>query len=88
MFICLYIFSSVLKELNIYILAGESPAQVLEAWAELSGKAPLPPMYALGYHQCRWSYYPESKVMSLAHTFREKNIPCDVLWLDIGRAAI
>ena len=44
---------------------------------------PLPPRWALGYNQCRYSYYPESRVRLLADTFREKRIPADVIWLDI-----
>jgi alpha-glucosidase len=44
---------------------------------------PLPPRWSLGYHQCRYSYYPESKVRWVADTFRQKRIPADVLWLDI-----
>ena len=44
---------------------------------------PLPPRWALGYHQCRYSYYPESRVRFIAHNFRERRIPADVIWLDI-----
>ena len=44
---------------------------------------PLPPRWALGYHQCRYSYYPESKVRFIAENFRERKIPADVIWLDI-----
>ncbi|MCA1649432.1 MAG: DUF5110 domain-containing protein, partial [Acidobacteria bacterium] len=38
---------------------------------------------ALGYHQCRYSYYPDSRVRFVAHNFRERRIPADVIWLDI-----
>jgi len=40
-------------------------------------------MWALGFHQCRWSYYPESKVIEIAEGFRKRNIPCDAIYLDI-----
>jgi alpha-glucosidase len=43
----------------------------------------LPPLWSLGYNQCRWSYYPESRVRLLADTFRSKQVPADGLWLDI-----
>ena len=43
----------------------------------------MPPKWALGFHQCRWSYYPESKVKDLARNFRERKIPCDAIYLDI-----
>lgn len=43
----------------------------------------MPPRWALGYQQSRWSYYPASEVLRLARTFREKRIPADVIYLDI-----
>jgi alpha-glucosidase len=44
---------------------------------------PMPPRWALGYQQCRYSYYPDARVREIADTFRAKQIPCDVIWLDI-----
>ncbi|CDP22142.1 unnamed protein product [Coffea canephora] len=43
----------------------------------------MPPKWSLGYHQCRWSYASDARVCEIARTFREKNIPCDVIWMDI-----
>src|SRR5690606_24857228 len=43
----------------------------------------LPPLWSLGYQQSKWSYYPESKVRTLAQEFRDHKIPCDVIHLDI-----
>lgn len=70
-------------ELDYYFIDGPSPKQVLERYAALTGRMPLPPRWALGYHQCRYSYYPESRVRFIADNFRERRIPADVLWLDI-----
>ncbi|MGC8652788.1 MAG: TIM-barrel domain-containing protein [Candidatus Kryptoniota bacterium] len=69
--------------LEIYLLTGDSPGKVVEAFASLTGRMPMPPIWALGYQQSRWSYYPEERVIKLARDFREKNIPCDVIYLDI-----
>jgi alpha-glucosidase len=68
---------------RIIIIERDSPQEVLTALAGLIGTIPLPPIWALGYHQCRFSYYPDSQVRQIADTFREKNIPCDVIWMDI-----
>lgn len=57
--------------------------QVLRSYAWLTGTMPLPPKWALGFQQCRYSYYPDAEVLRIAQTFREKQIPCDVLYLDI-----
>ena len=43
----------------------------------------MPPLWAFGYHQCRWSYYPEAKVKKITNGFRENKIPCDGIYLDI-----
>ena len=57
--------------------------EVVRALHDLTGRIPMPPLWALGYHQCRWSYEPESKVREVAAEFRRRRIPCDCLWLDI-----
>ena len=47
------------------------------------GKTPLPPIWALGNQQSRWSYFPESRVREIANGFRSNKIPADVIYLDI-----
>jgi alpha-glucosidase len=70
-------------ELDYYFIDGPDPKQVIERYARLTGRMPLPPMWSLGFHQCRYSYYPESRVRFIADNFRHRRIPADVLWLDI-----
>ncbi|AGY58747.1 glycoside hydrolase family 31 protein [Gloeobacter kilaueensis] len=70
-------------ELDYYLIYGPTPERILFRYTELTGRAPLPPIWALGYHQCRWSYDSEDEVYELARTFRSRRIPCDVIHLDI-----
>ena len=70
-------------ELNYYVIAGPGPKDILRRYTDLTGRLPLPPKWALGYHQCRHSYFPETRVREIARNFREKHIPCDVLYYDI-----
>lgn len=70
-------------EMNYYFIYGPQLIYAAEQYAQLTGTPELPPLWALGYHQSKWSYYPEAKVWEVAHTFRSKNIPCDVIHLDI-----
>lgn len=70
-------------ELDYYIIYGPEPAQILQTYTQLTGRMPLPPKWALGYHQCRWSYESEAVVRELAQEFRTRRIPCDVIHLDI-----
>ncbi|MBE9049675.1 DUF4968 domain-containing protein [Nostocales cyanobacterium LEGE 11386] len=71
------------RELDYYIIYGPEPAQILRTYTQLTGRMPLPPKWALGYHQCRWSYDSETVVRELAREFRQRRIPCDVIHLDI-----
>jgi alpha-glucosidase len=70
-------------ELDYYFIDGPTPKDVVRRYAALTGRIALPPRWALGYNQCRYSYYPEARVRLLAETFRVKRVPGDVIWLDI-----
>jgi alpha-glucosidase len=78
-----YSFGADAGPLDYYFLYGPEPKQVVQEYAELTGKPPLPPLWSLGYQQSRYSYAPETKVRDIAGRMRTDRIPCDVLWLDI-----
>lgn len=69
--------------LTAYFFAGPSPADVLRQYSELTGRMPLPPLWALGHHQCRWSYKSAQELRTIATKLRAGYHPCDALWLDI-----
>lgn len=62
----------------------DSPQEVCGALADLTGHAPMPALWALGFHQCRYQYEPQSELLSVAQQFRSEQIPCDVVWADVG----
>lgn len=66
-----------------YVFAGPRMPAILEAYTALTGRMAPPPLWALGHHQCRWHDYTQAQVANLANTYRERQIPCDVIWLDI-----
>ena len=70
-------------ELNYYFMAGPEPKKIVEEYTALTGRSPLPPLWSLGYQQCRYSYYPESRAREIVKTFREKKIPADTIYFDI-----
>jgi alpha-glucosidase len=78
-----YSFGSEAGPLDYYILYGPEPKAVVESWAWLAGKTPLPPLWSLGYQQSRYSYFPEAEVRRIANRLRSEHIPADVIWLDI-----
>jgi alpha-glucosidase len=69
-------------EFRLYVMVG-TPAAVMARYTGLTGRMPLPPLWALGFHQSRWSYYPQARVLEVARGFRERRLPCDVIHLDI-----
>ncbi len=78
-----YWFGAEKGELDYYFIKGPEIKKVISLYTMLTGRMEMPPMWALGYQQSKWSYYPEATVKTLAQTFREKEIPCDVIYLDI-----
>ncbi|KAL1198504.1 putative glucan 1,3-alpha-glucosidase [Cardamine amara subsp. amara] len=60
-----------------------SSTAVLESLSHAVGTVFMPPKWALGYHQCRWSYMCDKRVAEIAQIFRDKKIPADVIWMDI-----
>ncbi len=70
-------------ELNYYVIPGPTPADVVRNYGRLVGTMPLPPMWALGFQQCRWSYESATRVRDLAKEFRKRKIPCDAIYIDI-----
>jgi alpha-glucosidase len=79
-----YSFGAEDGPLDYYILYGPSPKQVVETYAWLTGKPPLPPLWSLGYQQSRFSYSPQSRVLEVAERLRKDHIPADAIYLDIG----
>ena len=71
-------------EMNYYFIYGPEMSDVVSNYTDLTGKPhQLPALWTLGYHQCKWSYYPESNVKEVTAKFRELKIPCDAIYLDI-----
>jgi alpha-glucosidase len=82
-----YTFGVAGGELDYTVFGGgraHRPREVLRAYTARTGRGPLPPLWALGYQQSRYSYTPDAKVREIARTFRERRIPADVIYFDIG----
>ena len=69
--------------LDIYLMEGASPREVLRRYTGLTGVTPLPPIWGLGYHQSRYSYSPDAEVRRVAGEFRKNELPADVIQFDI-----
>jgi alpha-glucosidase len=78
-----YSFGAEGGEINYYFFSGPDPKKVIGRFSELVGRSPLPPRWAIGYIQSRYSYYPERTLRFIAENFRHRRIPCDGLFLDV-----
>ncbi len=79
-----YSFSSPGGEMIYYFIYGPSFKQILTRYTELTGKAILPPDWALGFSQCRGLLTNEKLTREIAAGYRERQIPCDIIYQDIG----
>jgi len=70
-------------EWDLYLFGGPDPKNVVAAFTQMTGRMPLPPRWALGYHQSRWSYLSSTEVRNVAGQLRSDQIPADAVWLDI-----
>ena len=66
-----------------YVFAGPAMASVIDRYTWLTGRASLPPLWALGYHHCRWHAYKQQDIEVIARRYRDDEFPCDAIWLDI-----
>jgi alpha-glucosidase len=78
-----YSFGAEGGELDYVFFYGPDPKRVVQDFTTLVGRTPLPPLFALGFQQCRYSYFPEARVREVASEFRKRKIPADVIYLDI-----
>lgn len=69
--------------LDLFLFLGPRPKDVFRQNAHLTGVMPLPPLFAIAYHQCRWNYNDQADLLGVNSAYDEHDIPVDVLWLDI-----
>lgn len=70
-------------DMNYYFFGAQSLRNIIEDYTWLTGRMEMPPLWSLGYQQCRWSYMSAQEVLEVAKKFRERNIPADVMYCDI-----
>ncbi|MCX0380273.1 glycoside hydrolase family 31 protein [Clostridium perfringens] len=76
-------FGAIGGQIQYYFIPGENIKEVVKNYTALTGRMEMPPLWSLGYQQCRFSYFNQEEVRELVKTFEEKDIPLDVVYLDI-----
>lgn len=70
-------------ELDLYLIAGPRPEDVIRSYVELTGKPAMAPLWSLGAHQSRWGYENAETVRGVVRGYRAHGLPLDVVHLDI-----
>jgi len=68
---------------DVMVMVGPTARDVFQQYASMTGTTDIPPMFSLGYHQCRWNYRDEADVREVNANFEKYDFPYDVIWLDI-----
>ncbi|EIF6172408.1 glycoside hydrolase family 31 protein [Clostridium perfringens] len=76
-------FGAIGGQIQYYFIPGENIKEVVKNYTALTGRMEMPPLWSLGYQQCRFSYFSQEEVRELVKTLEEKDIPLDVVYLDI-----
>ena len=70
------------KILDYWIVAGESPAEIVEAYAASTGYVPMMPEYGLGFWQCKLRYQTQEELLEVAREYRRRKLPIDLIVVD------
>ncbi len=70
-------------EVDVYLIAGPTPLEVIARASRLTGRPQLPPLWSLGLHQSRWGYEGREEVLSIIDAYRAHELPLDCVHLDI-----
>ncbi|KAF3352362.1 hypothetical protein VdG1_09049 [Verticillium dahliae VDG1] len=68
--------------LDYWIVAGDTPAAIVEAYADATGKVPLAPEFMLGFWQCKLRYQTQEELLSVAREYRRRELPIDLIVID------
>ncbi|HEY8929926.1 MAG TPA: glycoside hydrolase family 31 protein [Mucilaginibacter sp.] len=70
-------------DMNYYFFGAQGIGKIIEDYTWLTGRMEMPPLWSLGYQQCRWSYMSAAEILDIARKFRKDRIPADVIYCDI-----
>ncbi len=71
------------SDYNLYIIEASTLTEIVQEFRQLIGKSYMPPKWAFGYGQSRWSYYNSDEVREVVKIHKENDIPLDMVYLDI-----
>lgn len=70
------------KQLDYWITAGDTPAEIEEAYAGVTGTVPMMPEYGMGFWQCKLRYQTQEELLSVAREYKKRGLPISVIVID------
>ncbi len=70
------------KALDYWIVAGDTPAEIEEAYAKVTGTVPMMPEYGLGFWQCKLRYQTQEELLEVAREYKRRKLPIDLIVID------
>lgn len=70
------------KQLDYWITAGDTPAEIVSNYASVTGYVPMMPEYGLGFWQCKLRYWNQEQLLEVAREYKRRNLPIDVIVCD------
>ena len=77
-------FLSERATLDVFLIGGQTPEEILRAYRMLTGFPAMPPLWSFGIWMSRMTYFSADEVEDICHRLREEHYPCDVIHLDTG----
>lgn len=74
--------AEVSEQLDYWITAGDTPAEISEAYARVTGTPPMMPDYAMGFWQCKLRYRNQQELLEVARGYKQRNLPISVIVID------
>lgn len=70
------------QALDYWIVAGDTPAELIEAYGSVAGTVPMMPEYGLGFWQCKLRYQTQEELLHVAREYKRQGLPIDVIVID------
>ncbi|MCI7225660.1 MAG: glycoside hydrolase family 31 protein [Lachnospiraceae bacterium] len=70
------------KQMDYWITAGDTPAEIEEAYASVTGTVPMMPDYAMGFWQCKLRYQTQEELLEVAREYKKRGLPISVIVID------
>ena len=70
------------KLLDYWITAGDTPAEIEEDYASVTGTVPMMPDYAMGFWQCKLRYQTQEELLEVARGYKKRGLPISVIVID------